>query len=292
MLSLIALFVLQGAAEPRLVTVETLAKRLDDPRLVMLHVGDDRSKPVYDAGHIPGSQFVHPWRDLAAPRVEGALALELPSAAQLDSVLESKGISNDSWVVLIPASEYFSPASRVALTLEYAGLGGRVSFLDGGLEAWKKAGKAVTADVPTPKRGQFTPGLHPEVVVNADYVKSNLENAKVTLIDARDTSFYNGADAHQARSGHIPGAKSMPFTSMIAEDGRFKDLSTLGRMFRQAGAEPGGRVITYCHIGQQATLVWFAAKLLGYDASLYDGSFQDWSARRELPVVGPTAKPE
>jgi thiosulfate/3-mercaptopyruvate sulfurtransferase len=55
-------------------------------------------------------------------------------------------------------------------------------------------------------------------------------------------------------------------------------------MFRDAGIQPGDRVVAYCHIGQQATVVYFVARYLGYDARLYDGSWEDWSAHTELPV--------
>jgi thiosulfate/3-mercaptopyruvate sulfurtransferase len=278
------------ATNPRLVTVDQLAAKLSDPKLVMFQIGDDNSKEVYTAGHIPGSQFIHPWRELAAPPAEAnGLSLELPSPARLDSVLEARGVSNDSWIVLVSAAEYFSPTARVAYTLEYAGLGGRVALLDGGLEAWKAAGKPLSTDVPTPAKGQLTLSLRPELVVTADYLSKHLEDSKVAIIDARDLKFYDGADTRQGRNGHIPSAGSFPFATTIAEGGKFKDVATLGELFKKAGAEPGDQIVTYCHIGQQASLVWFAAKLAGYDAAVYDGSFQDWAKRIELPVVAPAA---
>jgi len=283
----LGLALLASPTIPRIITVEDLAARLKDPKLVVFQIGDDHSKPVYDAGHIPGSQFLNPFTVLAAPRGgEGALYLELPSADSIQAALEARGVSDDSYVVLVPAAEYFSPTSRAVLTLEYAGMAGRVAVLDGGLEAWQKAGNPVSTDIPTPARGHFTPRLDPNVVVTADYVAKNLDNPKVAILDARDTAFYNGRDTHQGRNGHIKGAHSVPFTTMMTADGRFKDLATLGEIFKEAGALPGTKVVTYCHIGQQATLVWFVARVLGYDASLYDGSFQDWARHPDLPVEG------
>ncbi|MEO8448216.1 MAG: sulfurtransferase [Gemmatimonadota bacterium] len=270
---------------PMLVSTAWLAEHRNDPKLVILQIGDARSKPAYDQGHIPGAQFMNPFRELAAPHVEGGLALELPPEAQLDSVLEAHGISNDSYVVLVHAGEYFSPTSRTFLTLEYAGLGGRISILDGGLELWKTEGRPVSTDVPTPARSSFKLALHPNVVVDANWVRDHLTDQKVRILDARDSTFYYGADAHQARSGRIPGAASMPFGSVIAEGGKFKALSTLRSQFEAAGVKPSDTVVSYCHIGQQASLIWYTARLLGYKAALYDGSFQDWSARSDLPVV-------
>jgi thiosulfate/3-mercaptopyruvate sulfurtransferase len=296
MLTLLMLAGLTGQATaqdpmPMVVTTEWLAAHLGEPGLVILHVGDDRSRPTYDAGHIPGAYFVHPWNELAAPRQEGALYLELPTPELLKATLESKGISNASRVVVYAADGYNTPTTRTYLTLEYAGLGGRIAVLDGGLEAWKAAGRPVTADVPAPGKGSFTLALRPDLVVDAAFVHGNVENPKVAVIDARNEEFYNGRETNQGRNGHIPGARSIPFPSIIDSAGRFKDQATLRTMFAKAGAEPGDRVVTYCHIGQQATFVWFAARLAGYEAVLYDGSFQDWAKRTELPVVTP-AGPE
>jgi thiosulfate/3-mercaptopyruvate sulfurtransferase len=204
--------------------------------------------------------------------------------------LESKGISNTSHVVLYWAAEYFSPTARAFLTLEYAGLAGRVSILDGGLEAWKAEGRPVSAEVPTPAPGRFTPRLAPQLIVDADWVRDHLSDQAVAIVDARDSSFYSGRETRQARSGRIPNAVSVPFGSVIDAGGKFKSLDALRELFKAAGIDRADKVVTYCHIGQQASLIWFVAKLLGHDAALYDGSFQDWAARPALGVVGP-AKP-
>jgi thiosulfate/3-mercaptopyruvate sulfurtransferase len=282
---------LQSGA-PLIVTTAWLAQHLSDRDLVLFHIGDQTSKPVYDEGHIPGAQFLNPFQELSTPRVEGALFLELPSVEVLDSVLEARGISDQSRIVLYSARQYFTPTSRTLFTLEYAGLAGRVSILDGGLEVWKSEGRAVTAEVPTPARGRLSVRPNPAIVADADFVRASLESSKVRLVDARDTSFYNGRETRQGRNGHIKGAVSLPFSTMVDSSGKFRSPSVLQAQFAAAGVQPGQTVVTYCHIGQQASLVWFMARVLGYDAKMYDGSFQDWAARAELPVVNPAAKPE
>jgi thiosulfate/3-mercaptopyruvate sulfurtransferase len=282
---------LQSGA-PLIVTTAWLAQHLSDRDLVLFHIGDQTSKPVYDEGHIPGAQFLNPFQELSTPRVEGALFLELPSVEVLDSVLEARGISDHSRIVLYSARQYFTPTSRTLFTLEYAGLAGRVSILDGGLEVWKSEGRAVTAEVPTPARGRLSVRPNPAIVADADFVRASLESSKVRLVDARDTSFYNGRETRQGRNGHIKGAVSLPFSTMVDSSGKFRSPSVLQAQFAAAGVQPGQTVVTYCHIGQQASLVWFMARVLGYDAKMYDGSFQDWAARAELPVVNPAAKPE
>ncbi len=271
---------------PLLVTTEWLATNLATPKLVIFHIGDQRTRSTYDSGHIPGAQFLNPFTDLSAPPSDSGLRLELPTAEHFDSVLEARGVSDDSRIILVMSNEYYTPTSRSLFALEYAGLRGRVSILDGGLEAWKAEGRAVTADVPVVTRGSFTPRLRRELVVDADWLKTRIETPGLALIDARDTTFFRGAETRQGRNGRIPGATNVPFYSVVA-GGKFKDTASLREMLVAAGAAPDRTVVTYCHIGQQASFVWLAARLAGFDPKLYDGSFQEWARRRELPVISP-----
>jgi thiosulfate/3-mercaptopyruvate sulfurtransferase len=168
------------------------------------------------------------------------------------------------------------------------GYGGRVSMLDGGLPAWKAEGRAVTADKPAFAKGSVTVRPQSNVVVDRAYVFENLHTPSVHILDARDPQFYEGRNEPNpmsVRPGHILSANSIPYSSLTGELNRFKDRTVLDSMFRVAGAKPGERVVTYCHIGMQGSLLYFAARMLGYDASLYDGSYEEWSNRPELPIV-------
>jgi CubicO group peptidase (beta-lactamase class C family)/rhodanese-related sulfurtransferase len=86
------------------------------------------------------------------------------------------------------------------------------------------------------------------------------------------------------RAGHIPGARILPFDTLVTDDNRMKSPSETAKVLEAAGIKPGDTVVSYCHIGQQATVVYFAAKRLGYKALLYDGSWDEWSRKSELPV--------
>jgi thiosulfate/3-mercaptopyruvate sulfurtransferase len=122
--------------------------------------------------------------------------------------------------------------------------------------------------------------------VDAAWVNANLNKPGVAILDARASKFYTGAEAGQMpRAGHIPTAKSIPFSTLVEDsNNKFKSAEELRKLFTAQGVKPLDSVATYCHIGQQASLLYFVARYLGYDAHLYDGSFDDWSRRPELPV--------
>ena len=86
------------------------------------------------------------------------------------------------------------------------------------------------------------------------------------------------------RTGHIAGAKSVPFTEITDDNLKLKSVPELNALFAKAGVKPGDTVVGYCHIGQQATGMLFAARLTGHPVLLYDGSFEDWSAHTSYPV--------
>jgi len=268
---------------PLLVTPAWLTKHLQDANLVLLHLGE---KSEFEKEHIPGAQFIT-LQDISTPRDPSGkgLTLELPPVEQLQAAFESRGISNDSRVVVYFGKDWVSPATRVIWTLAYLGLGDHTSLLDGGMPAWRAAGGALTSDRKTPAAGHLTPQLHPEIVVDAAWVASHLHQPSVVLIDARMAHSFSGQEENRMpRAGHIPGAQNIPIENVVDDRGQLKEQSTLADMFRAAGAKSGTQVVSYCYIGQRATLIWFVARLLGYEARMYDGSWEDWSRRTDLPV--------
>lgn len=280
-----------AATTPMIVPVEWLDKHLSDPNLVLLHVGQ---KPEYDEGHIPGAVFVT-LNDISATPEESDLALQLPTADRLKTALEKYGINNNSRIILYFGKDWVSPTTRVYFTLDVFGLGNNTSILDGGMPAWTAAGKTLTKEVAARKPGVLKLTANENLVAKSDYVKANLKKDGIKIIDSRNTEFYTGASAgNQPRAGHIPGAKNIPFNTLADDKNKFKDEAALKKLFAEAGVKSGDTVITYCHIGQQGTVDYFAAKSLGYKVKLYDGSFQEWSRTLDLPVENPTgasAKP-
>jgi thiosulfate/3-mercaptopyruvate sulfurtransferase len=265
-----------------LVTTDWLAKHLNDENLVLLHANWTRS--AYKKAHIPGARFL--WLN-ALTKDTPDRNTELPSKKEGAEVLKDLGITDHSRIVVYFEGGNMTMTTRMILTLTYFGLGDRVSLLDGGFEAWKNEKRPVTKEIPKFKPGTYVPTIHPEVVADAKWVQSHETDPNVTIIDARAQRFYEGKAG--TPPGHIPHAVSVPFSSVADTTNRMLDLEALRQVFLKAGVKPGNKIVTYCHVGQQATLVYFAAKCLGYDARVYDGSFEDWSDL-ELPVENPSEK--
>jgi thiosulfate/3-mercaptopyruvate sulfurtransferase len=268
----------QQPAQPVLVNGQWLEQRLSEPGIAVLHIAGNRVE--YDAGHIPGARFVA--HAALTPRV-GGLATQIPTEAQLDSVLEIAGVSDGMHVIL-----YGQPlqAARAFVTLEYAGLAGRVSVLDGGLDSWREAGRAISHQDVTPPRGTFTVKAEPWRVADAPWIQENSARSSIALLDARTAEFYLGFSAGSTpRAGHIPNALNIPYSSLTGELTTMREEEKLRRLFESAGAARGDTVVTYCHVGLQASLLYLNARRLGYTAKLYDGSYEDWSRQAGLPVV-------
>ncbi|HEU4629791.1 MAG TPA: rhodanese-like domain-containing protein [Gemmatimonadaceae bacterium] len=282
-----------AATDPRaalVVDAAWLAQHLHDPDLVLLHVGE---KSRYDAAHIPGARHVPLSAIDGSGHSGGAMGdgpmLELPATDVLRERLAVLGISDDSRIVVYYGEDWVTPATRVVFTLDHAGLGARTSLLDGGMAAWQRAGGTVTRDVPAVKPGRLSPLRTRALVVDAPWVRAHVGRPGYAVLDARARAFYDGVQTGGGpdaphRAGHVPGARSLPYSEIATDDLTLRAPAALAALFREAGVAPGDTVVAYCHIGQQATAVLFAARTLGHPVLLYDGSFEDWSARRDYPV--------
>ena len=301
-LAVLAFFASLGLALPAraqrdqiLVTTTWLAQHLHDPNLVLLHVGADGE---YKAMHIPGARFADMDDVSVSEHTAEGLMLEMPTAESLRERLQKLGISNDSRIVVYYGSDWVSPSTRIVFTLDYAGLGGQTSLLDGGMPAWVREGGKVTDRLPAPRTGTLSPLHIKPIVVNAAYVKQHIGTRGVSIVDGRDASFYDGVQrgsAHggEQRAGHIASAKSVPFTQVTLDNLLLKSPNELRELFTKAGVQVGDTIVGYCHVGQQATAMLFAARSLGHPVLLYDGSYQEWSRLTPVesyPVENPSPR--
>ncbi len=280
-----------GAQQPTradlLVTPAWLSEHLKDPKVIVFQIGMMDDAMEFAEAHIPGAHYL----DLDQISVSSmnhtdSLMLELPSAQSLRNTLASLGVSDDSRIVIYTAADEITHATRALLTLDYAGFGARSALLDGGLVAWKKAGKSVTSETVKPVAGHLSTLRINPVVISLTSLRNRVTDPSFHLIDARASVYYDGVEqgTRPTRKGHIAGAKNIPFSWVTDNTTHLKSAEELTKMFAAAGVGPRDTVVAYCHIGQQATAVLFAARTLGHPVLLFDGSFQEWGRNSALPV--------
>jgi thiosulfate/3-mercaptopyruvate sulfurtransferase len=276
---LVALAVIAATTPGLLVSPAELATALKDPTTIVIAVGN--SPDEFIAGHIPAARFVR-YDDIAID-VDG-LQSELPPIDRLRAVLLAAGISDKSKVVI-----YGTPiaATRLFFTLDYIGHPS-VRVLNGGLNAWKaNGGEIEISQIKNTAAATLTPKVHSERVVSADWIKERLSSEKMTLLDARPDAEFTGADGGMGGAhvkGHLPDAQQLVWNSLLDSSGRFLPDSELKKRYEAIGAKTNTPLVSYCMVGMRASVTYFVARHLGYDARLYDGSIVDWS-RRRLPAV-------
>lgn len=277
---LAALAVVAQTSSGLLVSPSELAAMLKDPTVVVVAVANQPGD--FEAGHIPGARFVR-YGDIA-PDLNG-LQSELPPIDQLRRVLAAAGISDRSKVIIYGST---IGATRLFFTLDYFGHP-HARVLNGGLAAWKANGGAIETGPPIAHRlgADLTPRVQAQRVVTADWIKERLSSPRMTLLDARPDAEFTGADGGMNGmhvKGHLPGAQQLVWNTLLDASGKFLPDAELRKKYEAIGAATGAPLVSYCMVGMRASVTYFVARHLGYDARMYDGSIVDWS-RRKLPAV-------
>ncbi|HEX9255119.1 MAG TPA: sulfurtransferase [Candidatus Angelobacter sp.] len=265
-----------------LVTTAWLAEHLSDPDLMVLCINS--APEFYSKGHIPGARQI---RLGAIAVTRDGIPNELPPVEELRKVFAAAGVSNSSRVVLYgERSNLF--AARAYFTLDYLGVAGRAALLDGGIEKWNAEHRPLSTETPQAKPAALTISLRPGILVDTAAMHDLAKKPEaVMLIDARPTKEFTGEQLSEdvAKAGHIPGAASLFWMDMLVsrENPVLKPEAELRRMYAEAHAAPDRQLVTYCRTGMQSSFDYFVAKYLGYEPSMYDASFYEWSLKN-LPV--------
>ena len=279
--SLVVIFALTSANSQQqvIVTPQWLNDNMNDPSLVIIQ--PSFLKLDYDNEHIKGARYLWPdW--LTANSPEGTY--NPPDPKMATKVLQDLGINKDSKVVLCHAFGDVSITARMFITLENLGLRDRVSYLNGGLVAWKKAGFPVTKELPVVKKGNFVATASAPLLVDRNYVLQSLKTKSAEVVDARIKRFYDGDPTGNPRDGHIAGALNLAYTDMIDSTNSIKPTEVLLKNFQAVLPDKNKEVVTYCFIGQTASVIYLTGRSLGYNVKVYDGSMQEWSRMPELPM--------
>lgn len=280
---------------------EWLAAHLNDPHLVVIHVGFDLTDPAqstrttYFDGHILGARSMA-WGEIAVTR--NGVPNEMPPAENLVQMVRSLGLDIDDRIVLYDTG-FGLEAARAYLTLDYLGLAEKVALLDGQWALWKALQLPDSRMPEEVEPSAFVPRLRPEILIPLQGMKdfswlAQQEVKTVALLDARPSEEYSGYRPGKGivRGGHIAGASNLCWNLALepVAEPILRSEPELRALFEAMGARPGHTVVTYCRTGVDASLLYFAAKYLGYDVKFYDGSYYEWSRFEELPVQGNWAR--
>jgi thiosulfate/3-mercaptopyruvate sulfurtransferase len=273
-----------------LVSTDWLAAHLDDPTVIVLDSSYYLANAKRDAegeflaGHIPGAQRFN--IDAIADK-SNPLPHMLPSPEQFAQQVGALGVGDGMTVVLYDGLGLYG-AARAWWTFRTFGAD-KVFVLDGGTPKWKAENRPLETGPGKARAAKtFTPKFNRALVASIDDVQKVLLDKTAQVVDARAADRFRGeAPEPRAglRGGHMPGSFNVPFGEVL-QDGRLKSYDEIAAAFKNAGVDLERPVVTSCGSGVTASILTFAIEALGKrPGSVYDGSWSEWGAHPDTPVV-------
>jgi thiosulfate/3-mercaptopyruvate sulfurtransferase len=280
----------QASASDALVDADWLQKNLDNPKVRVFEVSVDTG--VYERGHIPGALNINWHTDLVDKERR-----DIAKKEDFEKLLQASGVDKDTTIILYGDNNNWF-AAWGAWIFETYGLGQQVKLLDGGRKLWEAKGlpldTAAKGQTPTtlalPERDTAIRARFTDVVAVAE------GKHDIKLIDIRSADEYSGkifapegVKELSVRAGHIPGAVNVPWGSIVNQDGTFKSVDEIKKIYADKGVDGSAPIITYCRIGERSSHTWFALKkILGYDVKNYDGSWTEYGNAVGVPISNPS----
>jgi thiosulfate/3-mercaptopyruvate sulfurtransferase len=278
-----------------LVSTGWLARHLNDPDLRILDAswylpdtGRD-ARAEYAAGHIPGARFFD-IDEISDQR--SALPHMAPTSEKFISRMRAMGVGDGHQVVVYDGSGLFS-AARVWWTFRLMGKTD-VAVLDGGFPKWRAEGREIEDMPPVLRDRHMTVSRQNHLVKDVTQVAHAAKLREAVIVDARGAARFAGTAPEPRpglRAGHIPGARNVPYATLLNADGTMKPVAALREVFQAAGVDLSKPLITSCGSGITAAILSLALERMGHrDHALYDGSWAEWGMYDDLGVeTGPAS---